>query len=75
MKRFCSAGGVEHVSRAPGDRSRVVRLGEAEAAIPREAGQRAASVMQRGTLDVKLSCPVPPNHQTPHAQDEIYVPA
>ena len=31
--------------------------------------------MQRGTLDVKLSCPVPPNHQTPHAQDEIYVPA
>jgi mannose-6-phosphate isomerase-like protein (cupin superfamily) len=29
--------------------------------------------MQRGTLDVKLSLPVPPNEQTPHAQDEIYV--
>jgi mannose-6-phosphate isomerase-like protein (cupin superfamily) len=25
------------------------------------------------TLDVKLSCPVRPNQQTPHTQDEIYV--
>lgn len=26
-----------------------------------------------GTLDVALSLPVPPNQQTPHTQDEIYV--
>ena len=30
-------------------------------------------MLHRGTLDVKLSLPVPPNQQTPHAQDELYV--
>jgi mannose-6-phosphate isomerase-like protein (cupin superfamily) len=29
--------------------------------------------MRRGTLEVKLSSPVFPNRQTPHAQDEVYV--
>jgi mannose-6-phosphate isomerase-like protein (cupin superfamily) len=29
--------------------------------------------LQRGTLNVKLSLPVLPNQQAPHAQDEIYV--
>jgi mannose-6-phosphate isomerase-like protein (cupin superfamily) len=29
-------------------------------------------VLKRGTLDVKLSVPVPPNVQKPHEQDEIY---
>jgi len=27
----------------------------------------------RGSLDVNLSRPVPPNEQTPHAQDEVHV--
>jgi mannose-6-phosphate isomerase-like protein (cupin superfamily) len=30
-------------------------------------------VLRRETLDVKLSLPVAPNRQTPHAQDELYV--
>ena len=30
-------------------------------------------MLQRGTLNVKLSCPVRPNQQTPHTQDEVYV--
>ena len=30
-------------------------------------------VLQRGTLDVKLVLPTPPNEQTPHEQDELYV--
>ena len=30
-------------------------------------------MFQRGTLNVKLSLPVRPNQQAPHAQDEIYV--
>jgi mannose-6-phosphate isomerase-like protein (cupin superfamily) len=55
------------------DRSRVIRLAAARARIPGPAGEHAFSVLQRGTLDVKLSCPVHPNEQTPHAQDEIYV--
>ena len=55
------------------DRSGVIRLDDARRAIPGPAGERAVLVLQRGTLDVKLSLPVPPNQQTPHAQDEIYV--
>ena len=55
------------------DRSGVIRFAEAQASIPGPAGERAVLVLQRGTLDVKLSLPVPPNQQTPHAQDEIYV--
>jgi len=55
------------------DRSRVLRLADARAQIPGPAGEHAVSVLQRGTLSVKLSCPVRPNQQTPHAQDEVYV--
>lgn len=54
-------------------RSHVVHLAEARAAIPGPAGEHSVSVLQRGTLHVKLSLPVPPNQQTPHAQDEVYV--
>jgi hypothetical protein len=55
------------------DRSRVIRFSEAQAAIPGPGGEHSVSFLQRGTLNVKLSLPVPPNQQTPHAQDEIYV--
>jgi len=54
-------------------RSGVIRFREAQAAIPGPAGERAVLVLKRGTLDVKLSLPVPPNEQTPHSQDEIYI--
>ena len=57
----------------PKDRSGVIRLAEAQLGIPGPAGERSVLVLRRGTLDVKLSLPVPPNQQTPHAQDEIYV--
>ena len=30
-------------------------------------------LFSHGTLRVLLSCPTPPNRQTPHTQDEIYV--
>jgi mannose-6-phosphate isomerase-like protein (cupin superfamily) len=55
------------------DRGGVIRLVEAEARIPGPAGERAALVLQRGTLDIKLSIPIRPNQQTPHEQDELYV--
>jgi mannose-6-phosphate isomerase-like protein (cupin superfamily) len=55
------------------DRSGVVRLTDAEAAIPGPPGPHSVSLLQRGTLNVKLSLPVRPNEQTPHLQDEIYV--
>jgi mannose-6-phosphate isomerase-like protein (cupin superfamily) len=56
-----------------GDRSRVIRLTEAEARIPGPAGEHALSLFRRGTLDVALSAPVTPIRQTPHTQDEIYI--
>jgi mannose-6-phosphate isomerase-like protein (cupin superfamily) len=55
------------------DRCRVIRLAEAEAGIPGPAGEHSASFLERGTLTVRLSLPVRPNQQTPHAQDEVYV--
>jgi mannose-6-phosphate isomerase-like protein (cupin superfamily) len=55
------------------DRGRVIRLADARARIPGPAGEHAAGLLDRGTLKIKLSCPVRPNQQTPHAQDEVYV--
>ena len=55
------------------DRSRVIRLADARARIPGPAGEHAVGLLERGTLKIKLSCPVRPNKQTPHAQDEVYV--
>ena len=54
-------------------RSGVIRLVDARASIPGPAGERAVRVLRRGTLDVALSEPLPPNTQSPHAQDEIYM--
>jgi mannose-6-phosphate isomerase-like protein (cupin superfamily) len=55
------------------ERSGVIRLVEAEARVPGPAGERAVSVLRRGTLDIALSIPMAPNRQTPHEQDELYV--
>ena len=55
------------------DRSLVIHLADVHAHIPGPAGEHSVSVLQRGSLNLKLSFPVPPNQQTPHAQDEIYV--
>ena len=58
------------------DRSRVIRLAEAQAGVPGAAGEHAVSVLQRGTLKAMLSlgrfAPLP-RPTTPHAQDEVYV--
>jgi mannose-6-phosphate isomerase-like protein (cupin superfamily) len=55
------------------ERSRVIYLAAGQAAIPTAAGEHAIALFQHGTLTVKLSQPVPPNRQTPHEQDELYV--
>ncbi len=55
-------------------RSRVVRLAEALTGIPGPAGEHSVSLLQRGTLHVKLSVPgAHADQQKPHAQDEVYV--
>ena len=55
------------------DRSRVIHFAEELARIPGPDGKRSASLLRRGSLDIKLSRPLPPNEQTPHTQDEVYV--
>ena len=60
------------------DRSRVIHLAEAQAAIPGPGGEHAVSLFQRGTLNVMLSLgrfaqPVSPDRTTAHLQDEVYV--
>ena len=55
------------------DRSCVIHLEGAHARIPGPAGEHSVSVLQRGSLNLKLSLPVAPNQQIPHKQDEIYV--
>ena len=55
------------------DRSRVIHLADARARIPGPGGEHSVSVLQRGSLNLKLSLPLPPNQQTPHDQDEIYL--
>lgn len=57
----------------PTDRSGVIRFADAKAKIPSPTGERNVLVLKRGALDVKLTLPLPPNVQTPHAQDELYV--
>jgi len=54
------------------DRSRVIRVTEAQARIPGPAGEHAVAVFRRGPLDIAPSLPQRPSQQTPHAQDEIY---
>jgi mannose-6-phosphate isomerase-like protein (cupin superfamily) len=54
-------------------RSQVFRLEEIERAIPGPSGERSTLVLKRGTCDVKLALPMPPNEQAPHTQDEMYV--
>ena len=38
-----------------------------------ENGLTAINFLRRGSLDVNLSRPLPPNQHTPHAQDEVYI--
>ncbi|HTK99086.1 MAG TPA: cupin domain-containing protein [Pseudomonadales bacterium] len=56
----------------PTDRSGVISFARTQSTIPGPGGERVALGLKRGTLDVVLSIPVPPNRQTPHAQDELY---
>jgi len=55
------------------ERSAVIRFADARRGIPGPAGEHAVLVLQRGTIDVKLSMPRSSILQTPHEQDEIYV--
>jgi mannose-6-phosphate isomerase-like protein (cupin superfamily) len=55
------------------DRSRVIRLAEAQAGIPDSANRRSVRVLQRGTFDVVLGTPARPDDQTLHEQDEVYI--
>jgi mannose-6-phosphate isomerase-like protein (cupin superfamily) len=50
----------------------VIRLADVQASIA-GSGERAARVLQQGSLDVVLATPARPNEQAPHEQDEVYI--
>lgn len=52
---------------------RVIHLSDAKIRIPRRNGRHAVRLLHHGTLDVALSIPRKPVHQTPHHRDEVYV--
>ena len=54
-------------------RSGVIALSDAEQRIPGPAGEHAATLLRRGSVDAALSIPRSPKNQLPHRQDEIYV--
>lgn len=55
-------------------RSSVIRLVDAQGAIPGPGGEHSASILRRGTLDAILArAPARPPQQTAHTQDEVYV--
>ena len=51
-------------------RSLVMNVTKALGSIPK--GERAVTVLKRGTLDVVVGGPARPNEQSPHDQDELY---
>jgi mannose-6-phosphate isomerase-like protein (cupin superfamily) len=54
-------------------RSAVFPLARARSDVKLVNGKRFASVGEHGTLRLLCSLPVPPNEQSPHEQDELYV--
>src|SRR5690242_9582802 len=58
------------------DRSRVIRLADAETAVPGPTGEHAVSVLRRGSLNAMIAlgrfAPLP-RPTTPHDQDEVYI--
>jgi len=57
-------------------RSGIIRFADAQAAVPGPAGEHAASLLRRGTLDAMLALgrfAPRPRPVTRHTRDEIYV--
>ncbi len=53
-------------------RSGVIPFVEAQKRIPSAESDHAVTLLERGTVKIKLSLPVRPTVQTPHTQDELY---
>lgn len=53
-------------------RSGVIPFVEAQKRIPSAESDHAVSLLERGTVKIKLSLPMRPTVQTPHEQDELY---
>jgi mannose-6-phosphate isomerase-like protein (cupin superfamily) len=54
-------------------RSGVIPFVEAQKRIPSAESKHAVTLLERGTVKIKLSLPVRPTLQTPHTQDELYI--
>lgn len=54
-------------------RSAVFPLARVRGDVRQVDGKRFASVAEHGSLRLLCSLPLPPNEQSPHEQDELYV--
>jgi mannose-6-phosphate isomerase-like protein (cupin superfamily) len=54
-------------------RSGVIPFVEAQKRIPSAESDHAVTLLERGTVKIKLSLPVRPTVQTPHTKDELYI--
>ena len=53
--------------------TRKITLREALARIPGDAGERYASMIQKGTFEVEIYAPRGTDPQQPHTRDEVYL--
>jgi mannose-6-phosphate isomerase-like protein (cupin superfamily) len=54
-------------------RSGVIPFVGAQKRIPSAESDHSVTLLERGTVKIKLSLPVRPTVQTPHTQDEMYI--
>ncbi len=50
-----------------------VTVAEAMSRLPGQNGERWATVLEHGTLDVEIYAPRETDPQTPHTRDEVYI--
>lgn len=53
--------------------ARIVKLTDAQRAIPTREGKLYAELFQHGTLDVEIYAPKGTDLQQPHSRDELYI--
>jgi mannose-6-phosphate isomerase-like protein (cupin superfamily) len=53
--------------------SRIIKLSEAQSAIPTRDGKLYAELLRHGTLAVEIYAPKGTDLQQPHTRDELYI--
>src|SRR6201993_5164797 len=65
--------GTRHSSAMDFSPSRIIKLADAQEAIPTREGKLYAELFRHGTLTVEIYAPKGADLQQPHTRDELYV--